>query len=103
MPDPKNNNFKKELPKKVDTTLADNLKMVLEKHRRQNNQPIQEDSKILDNRFKKMSQYKLPHQSPVQFKGANSSNSKCWIGFKKVGVKPSPSGTGETVNDCVKE
>ena len=46
--------------------------------------------------------YKLPHQSPAQFKGANSSNSKCWTGFKKVGVKPSPSGTGETVNDCEK-
>ena len=101
MPDPKNN--KKELPKKVDTTLADNLKMVLEKHRRQNNQPIQEDSKILDNRFKKMSKYKLPHQSPAQFKGANSSNSKCWPGYKKVGTKPSPSGTGETVNDCKKK
>lgn len=51
MPDPKNN--KKELPKKVDTTLADNMKMVLEKHKRQNNQAVQEDSKILDNRFKK--------------------------------------------------
>ncbi len=25
---------------------------------------------------------------------------KCWKGFKKVGTKPSPSGTGETVNDC---
>jgi hypothetical protein len=44
--------------------------------------------------------YKLPHQSPFQFKGANSSNSKCWFGYKKVGTKPSPSGTGETVNDC---
>ena len=51
MPDPKNK--KTELPKKVDTTLADNMKMVLEKHRRQNNQPVQKDSKILDNRFKK--------------------------------------------------
>ena len=51
MPDPKNK--KTELPKKVDTTLADNMKMVLEKHKRQNNQPVQEDTKILDNRFKK--------------------------------------------------
>ena len=98
---PKNN--KKELPKKVDTRYADNLKIVLEKHRRQNNQPIQEDSKILEGRFKKMSQYKLPHQGPLQFKGANSSNSKCWPGYKKVGTKPSPSGTGETVNDCKKK
>lgn len=39
-------------------------------------------------------------ESPLDFKGANSSNSKCWPGFKKVGTKPSPSGTGETVNDC---
>ena len=40
--------------------------------------------------------------SPLNFKGANSSNSKCWPGFTKVGVKDSPSGTGETVNDCKK-
>ena len=39
-------------------------------------------------------------ESPLDFKGANSSNSKCWPGFKKVGTKISPSGTGETVNDC---
>ena len=32
----------------------------------------------------------------------NSSNTECWDGYKKVGTKPSPSGTGETVNDCVK-
>ena len=42
------------------------------------------------------------HDSPVTFKGANSSNSDCWEGYRKVGTKPSPSGTGETVNDCVK-
>ena len=46
--------------------------------------------------------YKLPYQSPAQFKGANSSNSKCWENYRKVGTKPSPSGTGETVNDCEK-
>ena len=40
--------------------------------------------------------------SPLNFKGANSKNSKCWDGYKKVGTKPSPSGTGETVNDCKK-
>ena len=39
-------------------------------------------------------------ESPLDFKGANSSNSKCWPGFKKVGTKISHSGTGETVNDC---
>ncbi len=33
-------------------------------------------------------------ESPLDFKGANSSNSKCWKGLKKVGTKPSPSGTG---------
>ena len=42
------------------------------------------------------------HDSPVTFKGANSSNSDCWEGYEKVGTKPSPSGTGETVNDCKK-
>ena len=40
--------------------------------------------------------------SPMNFKGANSSNSSCWKGYKKVGTKKSPSGTGETVNDCKK-
>jgi hypothetical protein len=42
-------------------------------------------------------------ESPLDFKGANSSNSKCWEGYKKVGTKPSPSGTGETVNNCEKK
>ena len=42
-------------------------------------------------------------ESPLDFKGANSKNSKCWKGYKKVGTKPSPSGTGETVNDCEKK
>jgi len=41
-------------------------------------------------------------KSPKKFKGANSSNSDCWTGYRKVGTKKSPSGTGETVNDCVK-
>jgi hypothetical protein len=40
--------------------------------------------------------------SPSKFKGANSSNSSCWEGYKKVGTKKSPSGKGTTVNDCVK-
>tara|TARA_R100000951_G_scaffold88077_1_gene76074 strand:- start:279 stop:521 length:243 start_codon:yes stop_codon:yes gene_type:complete len=39
---------------------------------------------------------------PLKFKGADSSNSSCWKGYKKVGTKPSPSGTGKTVNDCEK-
>lgn len=46
--------------------------------------------------------FKLPHQSPLDFKGANSENSSCWDGYKKEGTQPSPSGTGETVNNCVK-
>tara|TARA_R110002073_G_scaffold199289_1_gene358359 strand:+ start:999 stop:1301 length:303 start_codon:yes stop_codon:yes gene_type:complete len=40
--------------------------------------------------------------SPMAFKGADSSNSSCWKGYKKVGTKKSPSGTGKTVNDCKK-
>jgi len=40
--------------------------------------------------------------SPMMFKGADSSNSSCWKGYKKVGTKKSPSGTGKTVNDCKK-
>jgi hypothetical protein len=40
-------------------------------------------------------------QGPA-FKGANSKNSSCWKGYKKEGTKKSPSGTGETVNNCVK-
>jgi hypothetical protein len=51
-----------------------------------------------------MSKFSSPFmmKSPLNFKGANSKNSKCWKGYKKVGTKKSPSGTGETVNDCVK-
>ena len=49
------------------------------------------------------SPYKMKYgESALYFKGANSLNSKCWPGYKKVGVKDSPSGTGETVNDCKK-
>ena len=40
--------------------------------------------------------------SPMTFKGADSSNSSCWEGYRKVGTKKSPSGTGKTVNDCKK-
>ncbi len=42
MPDPTNKLIKTESPKKVDTTLADNMKMVLEKHKRQKHQPRKE-------------------------------------------------------------
>tara|TARA_X000001382_G_scaffold130566_1_gene125916 strand:+ start:1801 stop:1968 length:168 start_codon:yes stop_codon:yes gene_type:complete len=43
----------------------------------------------------------LPKEkSPATFKGADSSNSSCWPGFKKVGTKPSPTRPGKTVNDC---
>tara|TARA_Y100000592_G_C5281206_1_gene226367 strand:+ start:226 stop:507 length:282 start_codon:yes stop_codon:yes gene_type:complete len=38
--------------------------------------------------------------SPATFKGANSKNSKCWKGCRKVGTKPSPTRPGVTVNDC---
>jgi len=46
--------------------------------------------------------YGRGNQSPVMFKGADSSNSSCWKGYKKVGTKKSPSGKGTTVNDCKK-
>ena len=51
-----------------------------------------------------MSKFSSPFmmKSPLNFKGANSKNSKCWPGYKKVGTKKSPSGTGETVNNCKK-
>ena len=39
-------------------------------------------------------------QGPA-FEGANSKNSTCWDDKVKVGTKPSPSGTGETVNNCM--
>ena len=46
--------------------------------------------------------YGRGNQSPMTFKGADSSNSSCWKGYRKVGTKKSPSGTGKTVNDCKK-
>jgi len=57
-------------------------------------------SKELASMAKKASPFKL--RSPLKFEGANSSNSSCWDGYRKEGVKKSPSGTGETVNNCVK-
>jgi hypothetical protein len=61
---------------------------------------IPDDGKSPLDKLKCKSPYKMT--SPLDFKGANSSNSSCWDGYKKVGTKKSPSGTGETVNDCVK-
>ena len=61
---------------------------------------IPDDGKSHLDKLKCKSPYKMT--SPLNFKGANSSNSSCWDGYKKVGTKKSPSGTGETVNDCVK-
>lgn len=61
-----------------------------------------DDGSPLD-KLKCGSPYNMKYSSPLDFKGANSKNSKCWDGYKKVGTKKSPSGTGETVNDCVKE
>ena len=61
-----------------------------------------DDGSPLD-KLKCGSPYNMKYSSPLDFKGANSKNSKCWPGFKKVGTQISPSGTGETVNDCVKE
>jgi hypothetical protein len=43
-------------------------------------------------------------KTPMKFKGANSSNSKCWPGHAPKPSEPktkmSPSGTGERVNNC---
>jgi len=39
--------------------------------------------------------------SPLDFEGANSSNSECWSNKVKVGTKPSSTRPGVTVNDCV--
>lgn len=61
---------------------------------------IPDDGESPLDKLKCKSPYKMT--SPLNFKGANSSNSSCWKGYKKVGTKPSPSGTGETVNDCKK-
>jgi len=88
MPDLKNKKTKE--PKKVDTTLADNMKMVLEKHIRQNNQPIQNDPKIFDNKFKKTS---VPQkdigsdfETPAKMKGSplyGKISSACKAAAKK--------------------
>ena len=46
----------------------------------------------------KRSCYKMK-TPPLQFKGADHTNSKCWPGCKKVGTKISGR-TGRRVNDC---
>ncbi len=97
MPDPKNN--KKELPKKVDPTLADNLKRVLEKHERQNNQPVQEDSKITESRF---TRFNIPEKvaNPLNMLKPTSpfSKSRCWKGYQPVpGKKAYSKGSCEKI------
>ena len=64
---------------------------------------LQGASKIHLKQSKEIESHIDDMESPLDFKGANSSNSKCWKGYKKVGTKSSPSGTGETVNDCEKK
>lgn len=101
MPDPKNN--KKELPKKVDNTRANNLKMVLEKHKRQSNKPIDVDRKILDNKFKK-GIYPEMIINPMNMESAlykkmltpvsPFNKSRCWTGYEPVpGKKPYSKGS----------
>ena len=97
MPDPKNR--KTELPKKVDPTLADNLKMVLEKHERQNNQPVQEDSKITESRF---TRFNIPEkvENPLNMLKPTSpfSKSRCWKGYQPVpGKKAYSKGSCEKI------
>jgi hypothetical protein len=45
---------------------------------------------------------KVSSATPLKFEGANSGNSSCWKGYKKVGTKKSPTNPGVTVNDCKK-
>ena len=45
----------------------------------------------------------MKSSNPINFKGANSENSKCWDGYVKKGTKPSPTRPGVTVNNCVKK
>ena len=97
MPDPKNR--KTELPKKVDTRYADNLKMVLEKHKRQNNQPVQEDSKITESRF---TRFNIPEkvENPLSMLKPTSpfSKSRCWKGYQPVpGKKAYSKGSCEKI------
>lgn len=86
-----------------------NNKMKKMKKESQNRNAVKDLNKVIESakspldKVKCGSPYKMKYQSPLNFKGANSKNSKCWDGYKKVGTKKSPSGTGETVNDCVKE
>ncbi len=53
-----------------------------------------------NNMKSKAGPFKMKLKSPIMFKGANSKNSKCWPGKRKVGTKPSPTRPGVTVNDC---
>lgn len=97
MPDPKNK--KTESPKKVDNRYADNLKMVLEKHERQNNQPVQEDSKITESRF---TRFNIPEkvEGPLSMLKPTSpfSKSRCWKGYKPVpGKKAYSKGSCEKI------
>ncbi len=97
MPDPKNR--KTELPKKVDTRYADNLKTVLEKHKRQNNQPVQEDSKITESRF---TRFNIPEKvaGPLNMLKPTSpfSKSRCWKDYQPVpGKKAYSKGSCEKI------
>jgi len=94
MPDLKNKKIEK--PKEVDTTLADNMKMVLEKHKRQNNQPIQEDRKVFDDKFKKPSP--VPMGSPLYGKISSACKAAAKRKFK---VWPSAYASGWGVR-CTK-
>ena len=86
-------------PGESNTARIANSKMKKMKKEAQGRKAVKDVNKVISN----ISPFKMKYQSPLNFKGANSKNSKCWDGYKKVGTKKSPSGTGETVNDCVKE
>jgi len=96
MPDPKNR--KTEELKEVDTRYADNLKMVLEKHERQNNQPVQEDE-FPKNRF---TRFNIPEkvENPINMLKPTSpfSKSRCWKGYQPVpGKKAYSKGSCEKI------
>ena len=79
--------------KPVDHMTNNTLEEVLHnKHAEKNDGTIEEQRKLREKNKNK--------KSGAPFKGANSKNSKCWKGCRKVGTKPSPTRPGVTVNDC---
>ena len=101
----KNNRKLNAANKALSQISGNTARQVKEKNARENPKPKEYGDNIFTTPVTKSPLNMLgisKKSSPFSFKGANSSNSSCWDGYKKVGVKDSPSGTGETVNDCEK-